>query len=46
MGNDLSLKDFNRWVAFLNVFRAVHPRVEAPMMHLFLCIAMYPDRTQ
>lgn len=46
MGTEISLKDFNRWVAFLNVFRAIHPRIEAQMIHVFLAVAAYPDRSQ
>ena len=42
----LPLKDYTRWAAFLNVFRALHPRIETQMILVFLHIAAFPGRTQ
>jgi DNA-binding MarR family transcriptional regulator len=42
----LSLKDYNRWVAFLNIFRAIHPRIETQAIHAFLYVAQHEGKTQ
>jgi len=43
---DLTLKEFDKWNAFLSVFRTLHPRIEAQMISVFLTIAMYEGKTQ
>jgi DNA-binding MarR family transcriptional regulator len=43
---DMTLKEYNRWIAFINVFREIHPRIEMQAIHVFLYVATHQGKSQ
>jgi len=44
--NELDTRSFDKWTAFLNVFRTLHPRIETQMIMVFLAVARWEGKTQ
>jgi hypothetical protein len=44
--DELSMKEAHKWASFLNVFRTMHPRIEAQTIVTFLMVASHEGRTQ
>lgn len=42
----LTMKETTKWLAFLNLFRSLHPRIETQTIAIFLTVAQYEGRTQ
>jgi DNA-binding MarR family transcriptional regulator len=40
------MKENTKWLAFLNLFRSLHPRIETQTISIFLTVAQYEGRTQ
>ena len=40
------MKETTKWLAFLNLFRSLHPRIETQTIQVFLTVAQYENRSQ
>lgn len=42
----LTMRETEKWMAFLNIFRGIHPRIETQAIQVFLLVAQYEGRAQ